>query len=59
MDCRILERHGNFDPAILPVHEYIDWVQFSKYEGGEFKLAWREDFDGATLPTVPGNGNRT
>lgn len=42
---------GNFDPAILPVHEYIDWVQFSKYEGGEFKLAWREDFDGATLPS--------
>lgn len=41
---------GNFDPAILPVHEYIDWVQFSKYEGGEFKLAWREDFDGATVP---------
>ncbi|RYZ04493.1 MAG: glycosyl hydrolase family protein [Myxococcales bacterium] len=41
---------GNFDPAILPVHEYVDWVQFSKYEGGEFKLAWREDFDAATVP---------
>lgn len=41
---------GNFDPAILPVHEYVDWVQFSKYEGGMFKLAWREDFDSATLP---------
>ncbi len=41
---------GNFDPAILPVHEYIDWVQFSAYEDGEFKLAWREDFEGSTLP---------
>lgn len=41
---------GNFDPAILPVHEYVDWVQFSKYEGGQFTLAWREDFDGNTLP---------
>ncbi len=41
---------GKFDPAILPVHEYVDWVQFSKYEGGEFKLAWREDFDAATAP---------
>lgn len=41
---------GNFDPAILPVHEYVDWVQFSKYDGGAFTAAWREDFDGATLP---------
>lgn len=41
---------GNFDPAILPVHEYVDWVQFSAYENGEFKLAWREDFTGATVP---------
>jgi endo-1,3-1,4-beta-glycanase ExoK len=41
---------GNFDPAILPVHQYIDWVQFSAYENGEFKLLWREDFAGPTLP---------
>jgi endo-1,3-1,4-beta-glycanase ExoK len=40
---------GNFDPAILPVHEYIDWVQFSKFENGQFKVAWREDFNGKTL----------
>lgn len=42
---------GSFDPAILPVHEYIDWVQFSKYESGAFTLDWREDFDGAALPS--------
>jgi hypothetical protein len=41
---------GNFAPAILPVHQYIDWVQFSAYENGEFKLAWREEFEGSTLP---------
>lgn len=40
---------GNFDPAILPVHEYVDWVQYSKYENGKFTLAWREDFNGKTL----------
>lgn len=41
---------GAFDPAILPVHQYIDWVAFYKYENGKFELAWREDFDGASLP---------
>jgi endo-1,3-1,4-beta-glycanase ExoK len=47
---------GNFDPAILPVHEYIDWVQYSKWEAGAFTLAWREDFDGATVPDGWGTG---
>ena len=41
---------GNFSPGILPVHQYIDWVQYSTYEDGAFTLAWREDFDGATVP---------
>jgi endo-1,3-1,4-beta-glycanase ExoK len=41
---------GNFDPSILPVHQYVDWVQFSGYDAGAFTLAWREEFDGATLP---------
>lgn len=42
---------GNFNPASLPVHQYVDWVQFSAYEGGEFKLEWREEFEGSTLPS--------
>lgn len=44
---------GNFNPSILPVHQYIDWVQYSAYDtvGGTFTLSWREDFTGATLPT--------
>jgi hypothetical protein len=42
---------GTLDPSILPVHQYVDWVQFSSYANGAFTLAWREDFDAATLPT--------
>jgi endo-1,3-1,4-beta-glycanase ExoK len=42
---------GNFDPSILPVHQYIDWVQFSSYADGAFTLAWREDFDAAGVPS--------
>jgi hypothetical protein len=48
---------GNFNPAILPVHEYLDWVQFSKYEGGAFTAAWREDFDGTSVPAGWATGN--
>jgi len=42
---------GNFSPDILPVHQYIDWVQFSSYNAGTFTLAWREDFDSGMLPS--------
>lgn len=41
---------GNFTEAILPVHEYINWVQYSSYANGEFTLEWREDFGGSTVP---------
>lgn len=43
---------GNFSPSILPVHQYVDWVQFSSYANGAFTLAWREDFNVATLPST-------
>jgi hypothetical protein len=48
---------GNFDPAILPVHQYIDWVAFSSYSGGTFTEEWREDFDGGTVPAGWLTGN--
>ncbi|HVY29573.1 MAG TPA: family 16 glycosylhydrolase [Polyangiaceae bacterium] len=48
---------GNFSPSILPVHEYVDWVQYSSYENGAFKLAWREDFMGSALATDWLTGN--
>ena len=41
---------GNFSPSILPVHQYIDWVQYSAYKDGAFTLSWREDFTAATAP---------
>jgi hypothetical protein len=41
---------GDFDPAILPVHQYINWVQYSSYVDGAFQLEWREDFT-AGLPS--------
>lgn len=47
---------GNFNPSILPVHQYVDWVQFLSYANGAFTLAWREDFDGA-LPSGWATGN--
>jgi endo-1,3-1,4-beta-glycanase ExoK len=42
---------GNFSPSILPVHQYIDWAQFSSYANGTFTMQWREDFNGSTLPS--------
>ncbi len=41
---------GNFSEAILPIHEYINWVQYSSWADGAFTLEWREDFAGSTLP---------
>jgi len=42
---------GNFNPAILPVHEYVDWVQYSSYQNGAFSVVWREDFNSGALPS--------
>ena len=41
---------GNFSEAILPLHEYINWVQYSSYADGVFTLEWREDFAGTSKP---------
>ncbi len=41
---------GNFDPAILPVHQYVNWVQYSSYIDGTFEVEWREDFTGTSRP---------
>ncbi len=42
---------GNFNPSILPVHQYVDWVQYSAYENGAFVMKWREDFNAASVPS--------
>jgi endo-1,3-1,4-beta-glycanase ExoK len=41
---------GTFDPSILPVYQYIDWIQHSSYADGTFELEWREDFDAGRIP---------
>jgi hypothetical protein len=40
---------GDFDPSILPVYEYVDWVEYSAYVDGAFQVEWRDDFDGTAL----------
>jgi endo-1,3-1,4-beta-glycanase ExoK len=48
---------GTFDPAILPLQQFIGWVQYSSFADGAFTLAWREEFDGPTLPSGWALGN--
>ncbi|HEY2405261.1 MAG TPA: family 16 glycosylhydrolase [Polyangiaceae bacterium] len=48
---------GNFSPAILPVYQYVSWVQYSTYTNGSFSVAWREEFDGGGLPSGWATGN--
>ena len=48
---------GVLDPSILPVNEYIDWVQYSSYTNGTFQQQWREDFDGTSIPAGWAVGN--
>ncbi|HVV52372.1 MAG TPA: family 16 glycosylhydrolase [Polyangia bacterium] len=48
---------GVLDPSILPVNEYIDWVQYSSYANGAFQQQWREDFDGTGIPDGWAVGN--
>ena len=42
---------GNFNASILPVHEYISWVQYSSFANGTFTPVWKEEFDAGTLPS--------
>lgn len=48
---------GNFDPAILPVQQYISWVQYSSFSDGAFTFEWREDFTGGAVPSGWAVGN--
>ena len=48
---------GAFSPSVLPVHEYISWVQYSSYTNGAFQLQWREEFNGSGVPSGWDEGN--
>ena len=41
---------GTLNPATLPVHQYISWVQYSSFANGAFQTQWREEFNGSTMP---------
>lgn len=42
---------GEFDPDILPVYQFINWISYSSYTPGEgdngsdFTFQWRDDFE--------------
>ena len=36
---------GNWNPNILPVHMYVNWVEFHSWNGSGFNLQWRDDFN--------------
>lgn len=40
---------GVFSPSILPVYQYIDWVEYASYSNGSFTIQWRDDFDQPNL----------
>ena len=42
---------GTLNPSILPVNQYMSWVQYSSYANGDFQLQWREEFDSPTIPS--------
>ncbi|HEY3594216.1 MAG TPA: family 16 glycosylhydrolase [Polyangiaceae bacterium] len=53
---------GTFSPSILPVQQFISWVEYSAYTpgngeaGGDFTLAWRESFEQG-IPSGWAEGN--
>jgi beta-glucanase (GH16 family) len=48
---------GVLNPSILPVHQFISWVQYSSYANGTFQMQWREDFNGSSMPSGWAEGN--
>lgn len=40
---------GVFSDTILPVYQYIDWVEYASYDNGTFTTQWRDDFDQPNL----------
>ncbi len=36
---------GPLDDSALPQYQYVDWISYSRYEGGQFVAEWRDDFD--------------
>lgn len=43
--ANIAEWVGPFDDSILPVHMYVNWMEYHRWDGQDFQLSWRDDFD--------------
>jgi endo-1,3-1,4-beta-glycanase ExoK len=41
---------GPFDDSVLPQAEFVEYIKYFRYEGGQFVLDWEDDFD--TLDTT-------
>ncbi len=42
---------GPFDDSILPVHQYVNWIQYYQWNGTDFDTTptWEDDFSGTTI----------
>lgn len=36
---------GPWNDNVLPLHMFVNWVEFYSYSNGNFELEWRDDFD--------------
>ena len=36
---------GPWNDNILPLHMFVNWVEYYSYSNGQFELEWRDDFD--------------
>ena len=43
--ANIAEWVGPLDDSALPQYQYVNWISYSRYEGGQFVAEWRDDFD--------------
>jgi MYXO-CTERM domain-containing protein len=43
--ANIPEWVGDFDEASLPQYQFVNWIKYYRYEGGQFVLDWTDEFD--------------
>lgn len=36
---------GPFDTGALPAYQFVNWIKFYRYDGGQFTLDWTDNFD--------------
>ena len=36
---------GTIDRSALPQYQYVDWIEYYRYDTGTFTLDWRDDFE--------------